>query len=279
MQASQATDHFAAGRVQLSPQARAGEAFQAIARHCLRQFIANKAAVLAGDAEALHGMRIALRRRRTALRVFSAVVGNRDPGRIKSELRWISRELGPARDVDVFIADVVAPLRRRYSRDRAVMRVSRDFERRRAALYGEVAVTLRSRRLCHLESQLEAASPPKFDGPGGLWSPEGLLYASLADCFILTFRAVARATGLEWQQLECRVEGVLERVERVAQFTRYSTFAKLTVAQSTDVAQAHELFDRAERTCLIANSVRGDRKLDSEVVVEPRWPRGSLAPG
>lgn len=140
---------------QLSPQACAGEAFQAIAHHCLRQFIANKEAVLASDTEALHGMRIALRRLRTALRVFSAVVGNRYPGGIKSELRWISRELGPARDIDVLIADLVAPLRRRYSRDRKVMRVSRDFEQRRASLYGEVAVTLRSRRLCNLESQLK----------------------------------------------------------------------------------------------------------------------------
>jgi CHAD domain-containing protein len=140
---------------QLSPQACAGEAFQAIARHCLRQFIVNKAAVLVGNAEALHGMRIALRRLRTALRVFSAVVGNHYPVGFKRELRWIARELGPAREVDVFVADVVAPLRRRYSRNREVMRVSHDFERRRASLYGQVAVALRSSRLSRLESQLK----------------------------------------------------------------------------------------------------------------------------
>ena len=67
--------------------------------------------------------------------------------------------------------------------------------------------------------RLDTAPPPEFDGPGGVWSPETLLCASLADCFILTFRAVSRASRLPWLRLECRVEGVLERVERTSQFT------------------------------------------------------------
>ena len=40
---------------------------------------------------------------------------------------------------------------------------------------------------------LQTNSPPEFDGPPGLWSPETLLTAAVANCFILTFRAVARA--------------------------------------------------------------------------------------
>jgi len=113
---------------------------------------------------------------------------------------------------------------------------------------------------------LETAPPPEFDGPGGVWSPESLLCASIADCFILTFRAVARAARFEWVQLECRVEGVLERVERVSQFTRYSTFAKLTVPPGADIAKARVLLEQAEHGCLISNSLRGARALDSQVV-------------
>ena len=44
---------------------------------------------------------------------------------------------------------------------------------------------------------LETAAPPEFDGPGGVWSPESLLCASLADCFILTFRSISRAARFE----------------------------------------------------------------------------------
>lgn len=114
---------------------------------------------------------------------------------------------------------------------------------------------------------LESASPPEFDGPGGVWSPETLLCASLADCFVLSFRAVARAAHLEWVHLECRVDGVLERVERVAQFTRFATVARLIVPAGVDLDKARELLERAEHGCLIANSLRGSRTLDAEVVV------------
>ena len=46
---------------------------------------------------------------------------------------------------------------------------------------------------------LETAPPPEFDGPGGLWSPENLLCAAVADCFILTFRAIASFSRLSWR--------------------------------------------------------------------------------
>jgi organic hydroperoxide reductase OsmC/OhrA len=114
---------------------------------------------------------------------------------------------------------------------------------------------------------LETAPPAQFDGPGDVWSPETLLCASLADCFVLTFRAVSRAARFKWLSLECRVEGVLERVGQAAHFTRYTTFAKLRVSAETDAANARELLDRAEQGCLIANSLSGARALEAEVLV------------
>jgi organic hydroperoxide reductase OsmC/OhrA len=117
---------------------------------------------------------------------------------------------------------------------------------------------------------LETAPPPEFDGPGGVWSPETLLCASIADCFILTFRAVSRAARFEWLRLECRVEGVLERVDRNSQFTRYTTFAKLTAPAGTDVAKAREFLERAEHGCLIANSLRGSRVLEAQIALAER---------
>jgi organic hydroperoxide reductase OsmC/OhrA len=114
--------------------------------------------------------------------------------------------------------------------------------------------------------RLETAAPPEFDGPGGVWSPETLLCASLADCFILTFRAVSRAARLNWLRLECRVEGVLERGERTSQFTRFTTFARLLVPPATDVDAARKLLQQAEHGCLIANSLRGSHSLEAQVI-------------
>jgi organic hydroperoxide reductase OsmC/OhrA len=115
--------------------------------------------------------------------------------------------------------------------------------------------------------EIATASPPEFDGPGGVWSPETLLCASIADCFVLSFRAIARASKVEWSELACRVEGVLERVEGVAQFTRYTTFASLKVPSEAAGEKARRLLEKAEHVCLISNSLRGERILVTEVVV------------
>ena len=114
---------------------------------------------------------------------------------------------------------------------------------------------------------IESSSPPQFDGPGGVWSPETLLCASVADCFILTFRAVARAARFEWARLECRVEGMLDRLEGVLQFTRYTTYVKLSVPAGADTDKARDLLERAEHGCLIANSLRGAHALETVILV------------
>lgn len=116
---------------------------------------------------------------------------------------------------------------------------------------------------------LQAAPPPEFDGPGGLWSPETLLCAAVANCFILTFRAVSRAARFEWTSLECRVEGTLERVANQAQFTRFTTLARLAIPSGADAAQARALLERAEAACLVSNSLRGTRSLVVEVSGPP----------
>ena len=117
--------------------------------------------------------------------------------------------------------------------------------------------------------EFESAPPPEFGGPGGAWSPETLLCAAIADCFILTFRSLSRTSRFEWRHLECKVEGLLDRVERVPRFTRYETTAKLMVPAGADLAKARELLERAEHNCLIANSLCGTRSLSAEIVEEP----------
>lgn len=114
---------------------------------------------------------------------------------------------------------------------------------------------------------LSTCAPPEFDGPTGFWSPETLLCASIADCFVLTFRAVSRAAHLDWAGLDCAVEGVLERVGPSTRFTRFTTIAELLVPEGTDMTKARELLERAERGCLIANSLSASRDLKTKISV------------
>jgi organic hydroperoxide reductase OsmC/OhrA len=114
--------------------------------------------------------------------------------------------------------------------------------------------------------QLATAPPAEFDGPGDRWSPESLLAAAVASCFILTFRSIARASQLQWSQLDCDVEATLERREGVMQFTRIVTHAKLTVSADASTLLCERALNKAEEGCLVANSLRAERHLQMEIV-------------
>ena len=93
---------------------------------------------------------------------------------------------------------------------------------------------------------VQTTSPPEFGGPEGTWSPETLLVAAVADCFILTFRAVARASRFEWHDLECEAEGKLEKVDRHGEFTEFSLLARLRIPSGASLAKAERLLHKAE---------------------------------
>jgi organic hydroperoxide reductase OsmC/OhrA len=115
--------------------------------------------------------------------------------------------------------------------------------------------------------QIPTNAPPEFGGPPGLWSPETLLAASIADCFLLTFRAIARASRLNWVSLTVDVEAVLEQSEGVTQFTHFTIVPLLTVGPDTNETVALEMLQRAKRSCLITNSLRGKCELAPTVQV------------
>ena len=113
---------------------------------------------------------------------------------------------------------------------------------------------------------IESAPPKEFDGPGNQWSPESLLTAAVVDCFVLSFRAIATASKFGWTQLEARTQGTLDRVEGKMRFTGFDTHAKLLVPPGTDVERARKLLEKAELTCLVANSLNSERHLTVEVI-------------
>ena len=124
-------------------------------------------------------------------------------------------------------------------------------------------VVLASAGLADLHSQ----PPLEFDGPGDRWSPETLLVGSMADCFVLTFRAIARASALRWLSLRCQVEGSLEREGGVSRFTRFTILAELTVPAGVNADLAERCLHKAEQGCLISNSLSGRRELEARVTV------------
>lgn len=111
--------------------------------------------------------------------------------------------------------------------------------------------------------------PPEFDGPGGFWSPETLLVAAVADCYVLSFRSVAHFAKFSWEKLECAVEGTLDRSGGTTRFSAFNTRATLTVPAGADVSKAQELLLRAEKVCLVSNSLLGERHLETTILETP----------
>jgi organic hydroperoxide reductase OsmC/OhrA len=116
---------------------------------------------------------------------------------------------------------------------------------------------------------LATAPPAQFDGPGDRWSPEMLLVGAVADCVVLSFRAIARASKFNWSDISCEVEGTLDRVDRVSQFTHFTVRLTLTVPPDSSEERARMLLEKAERTCLVSNSLKGESTLDIHIVVSP----------
>jgi len=115
---------------------------------------------------------------------------------------------------------------------------------------------------------LETASPPQFDGPLGVWSPETLFSASVADCFVLTFRSIARASKFEWNSLECKAEGVLERIEKTTSFTTFNVHAVLHVPEGAKLEIAQRLLEKSEDLCLITASLKSEIVLTTDIQVD-----------
>jgi organic hydroperoxide reductase OsmC/OhrA len=112
---------------------------------------------------------------------------------------------------------------------------------------------------------LTSAPPVEFDGPGDQWSPESLLVAAVVDCFVLTFRAIARASKLPWGRLVCRAEGTLDRTDSVTRFVAMRIEADLEIPAGGNTELGRRLLEKAERGCLVTSSLRCEATLEPRV--------------
>jgi inorganic triphosphatase YgiF len=87
----------------------AGEAFRMIARSAFRHFSSNADAVREGEPEGIHQMRVGLRRLRAAISLFSKILSTASTEEVKTQLKWLTNALAPARELDVFVKEDIEP--------------------------------------------------------------------------------------------------------------------------------------------------------------------------
>jgi inorganic triphosphatase YgiF len=132
--------------IDIAAEMPANAAFRSIAFACLKQIVANKPAVLAADPEGIHQMRIGLRRLRAAISLFSDIVTDAKTRSLKTELKWLTNELGPAREFDVLLTRVVSPLEKQHTRLAGMRSLSQDLAERRETAVARAMTAVSSKR-------------------------------------------------------------------------------------------------------------------------------------
>lgn len=93
----------------LAADLNAAGAFQTIARNALSQIAANGVVLREADSvEAVHQLRVAVRRLRSAFSTFKPIIADPRAAELQAELKWLAGALDEARDLDVFAEDNAA---------------------------------------------------------------------------------------------------------------------------------------------------------------------------
>ena len=127
---------------------------------------------------------------------------------------------------------------------------------------GERHGELRAPQLSHM--QVDA--PPEFKGHQGVWTPEHLFVAAVNTCFMTTFLAIAENSKLEFVSFSADAKGKLEKVDGQGFImTEVVLRPKLIINHARDVERAGRILAKAEKNCLISNSIKTETKLEPEV--------------
>jgi peroxiredoxin-like protein len=114
--------------------------------------------------------------------------------------------------------------------------------------------------------QLHVDAPPEFKGHDGVWTPEHLFVASVNSCFMTTFLAIAENSKLDFVSFKADAEGKLEKLNGQGfVMTEITLHPQLLISHARDTERAGRILEKAERACLISNSIKTETKLEPEI--------------
>jgi CHAD domain-containing protein len=163
--------HTTAWDVKLNPSGGVAENVTRILRHQYDILIAHESGTRSGeDPENLHRMRVAVRKMRTALKLFGSLPDRKAMKPFREELRWLSGCLGQVRDRDTALETLRTYCDTAPPEDRPVIQVIVDeIEKQRKALREELLLALDSERYISFKNNVEQllgnGLPVRSDAP------------------------------------------------------------------------------------------------------------------
>ena len=119
---------------------------QKAADECLGELLGNERAALAGEPAAFHQMRVALRRLRSVLSTVKSMLPAEHYRSLQADLKWVAGSLGPAREWDVMMADLITPIQSILPGDGDLKRLVAATKRQRRAAYETAKSAIESPR-------------------------------------------------------------------------------------------------------------------------------------
>jgi CHAD domain-containing protein len=142
--------------IHLAPEASVDAAIGAILSAARHHWTINEAAARDGrDIEGVHQVRVGLRRFRSALGILRKFIPTHQYAWLKTEAKWLLNELGPARDADVFLSELLPPARAAHGDPRALAALERAARAFREAAQERVRAALNSTRYARFGRRLE----------------------------------------------------------------------------------------------------------------------------
>jgi uncharacterized OsmC-like protein len=113
-------------------------------------------------------------------------------------------------------------------------------------------------------SELTAAIPPEFEGPGGGYSPEDFYALAILNCFAATFKVIAGHSKLDYESLALEGTLTVDRNEKGAPWMKHFVL-RATLTAPNDPDRAKRILEKTSQSCIVLNSVKTEKEFQFEI--------------
>ncbi|AQZ68677.1 CHAD domain containing protein [[Actinomadura] parvosata subsp. kistnae] len=209
----------------------------------VKALLAQDPRVRRAEEDAVHQMRVAARRLRSALKAFKTIVT--DTAEVQEELRWLGTVLGEARDLEVIrarFAKALAGLAPELVTGPIQNRLGSDLRKREEEAYGRIKEALSSERYYVLLDALDRlVAAPSLGKAAGKPAQEQLRTVAAANWSRVT-KAYDRAQAVEDAE---RREIAMHEVRKAAKRARYTAEA-LQPSLGSDMGRLAKLAENVQ---------------------------------
>ncbi len=116
---------------------------------------------------------------------------------------------------------------------------------------------------------MDVSAPAEFHGEPGRWTPEHLLTAAAASCFMMTFLSIVRFQKIELVGFRMRAFARLEKLPGEGyRFTEITLVPEITAANE-HVEKFLRAIEKAEKACFVVKSLRATVQVEPSFVTAP----------